>query len=137
MLAINLFHDISFFFERERFLYKKILFFCSPIFLAKLKQGWDKTARTKHRGIWWSAQSELTKCDLCLLCMLCKFYYLKLKTDLALSPAWTWWLYPTNLKSFLHELVHKRYASKVYGCITPKFINQNSTPCQIWLKKAV
>jgi len=38
-------------------------------------------------------------------------------------------------KVSLQGLVHKRYASKVYDSITPKSINQNSTPFQIWLKK--
>jgi len=111
-----------FFFERERFLYQKFFYsFCLPFYLDSSKARIE-TAWTEQRG-------HLTrcaiKCDLCLLCMLYKFYYFKHKHGLALSLAWTWGLDPTNLKSFLQGLVHKRHASKVYGSITPKFINQN------------
>ena len=134
MLANNLFHHASFFLrEREIPLSENFPFFLFTFYLDSSKARIE-TAWTEQRG-------HLTrcamKCDLCLLCMLCKFYYSKRREGLALSPAWTWGLYPTNLKSFLQVLVHKRYASKAYGCITPKFINQNSTPCQIWLKKVV
>ena len=42
-----------------------------------------------------------------------------------------------KFKKFLAGVYPKRYSSKIYVSITAKFINQNSTSCQIWLKKAI
>ena len=101
MLAINLFHQISpFFWERERFLYEN--FFCpfySPIlpFHLDSSKARIKNCMNKTKGhLTWCTM----KCDLCLPCMLCKFNYSKHGEGLSLSSAWTWGLYPTNLKSF-------------------------------------
>ena len=124
----------SFFRQRGFFSY---LMFTNFFFLsAKLKQGWDKTARIKHRGTWQNAQSALWNVTYAsFIC--CANFIIEAQKRPCLISSTNLGTLPNKIEKFLAGVCPKSYASKVYGSITPKFINQNSTPCQTWLKKAI
>ena len=131
MLAIILFH----FFPRERvflfsFCFYKgflfLIFIVHQIFtiLAKLKQGQDKTARIKKRHFhkililnsWKLKSASIESCANFIIWNASKPCLIS-STNLR--------TFPNKFEKFLEGVCPKRFASKVYGSITPKFINQN------------
>ena len=134
MLAIKLFNYNYFL---ESFLFVKVFLIVNQIYIfirTHARLGWKlhETKRHFHKILIlnsWKLKSASFEC--------CKFYYLKRKKGLALYLARTWGRYPTNWKSFLQGFLQTDLHPKVYSSITLKFINQNSTPCQIWLKRTI
>ena len=140
MLAIILFH-----FFRERVFFFSFCFYKGFLFLifivhqiftilAKLKQGLDKTTQIKKRHFHkililnsWKLKGTSFEC--------CKFYYLKCKKGLALTPARTWGLFPTKLKSFLQGFVQIDMHPKFTVVLLKSSLTKNLTPCLILIKE--
>ena len=135
ILAIILFH---LFFERV-FLNKESFF--SILFFTKFLSFQQNSNKAKiklheqstwafgrvHKVHFWNATYASFAC--------CANLLFEVLLSLALSPAWTWGFYPTNLKSFLQRFVQKDMHPKFMVVLLQSSLTIILTPCLILIKE--
>ena len=116
------------FFERDFFLNKMIFsIYCSNFFLSfwqnpdkdeiKLHEQCTGASGRVHKVHFWNAAYASFAC--------CANFIIWSTSESCLISSMNLRILPNKFEKFLAGVCPKRYASKVYGSITPKFINQN------------
>ena len=141
MLANILFHFLFggerlllfFFLQRVSFTY----IHRSPIFFH-----FSKTQTRPRLNCMNKAQGHLVECTKCTFetrlmppFRVVQILLFEALLSLALSPAWTWGFYPTNLKSFLQGFVQKDMHPKFTVVLLKSSLTKNLTPCLILIKE--